>query len=77
MFLIVKSKGAINMNVWVEFRKCKVLHFPTHGHTWDRLVYEIHETLQPIAIEITTINFDEIEDKHQTLLSDEGVGSVQ
>ena len=45
MFLIVQSNGEIYMNFWVEFRKCKSLHFLTHGHTWDRLVYDTHETL--------------------------------
>ena len=65
------------MNVWVEFRKCKILHFPTHRHTWDRLVYDAHGTLQHIAFEVTTTNVDGLEGKHQKLSSDKGVGSAQ
>ena len=26
MFLIIKSKGAMNVIFWVEFRKCKILY---------------------------------------------------
>ena len=45
MFLIVRSKGAINLNFWVEFRKFNILQFPSNGHTLDHLVYDLHEKL--------------------------------
>ena len=32
MFLIVESKGVINLIFGVEILKCNILHFPTHGH---------------------------------------------
>ena len=76
MYLIVRSKRAIILNFWVDFRKCNILHFPTNGHPWGRLEYDVHEKLQPIAFIFTTANFDEIEDEHQKLSSDKGVGSV-
>ena len=45
MFLIVRSKGAINMNFGMQFRKYNVFQFPTQGHPWDQLVFELHEKL--------------------------------
>ena len=45
MFLIVRSKGAICTNFWVEFRKCNILQFRTHGPPCDRLVYDLREKL--------------------------------
>ena len=51
--------------------------FPTPGHTWVNQVYDTHETLQPVAFEITTTNFDEIEDEYQKFYSDKGIGAVQ
>ena len=35
------------------------------------------QCMKPIAFTITTARFYEIEDKHQKLSSDKGVGSVQ
>ena len=69
MFLIIKSKGAMNVNFGWNFENVRFCIFQTHGHTWVHLVYATHETLQHIAFEITTTNFDEIEDKHQKLFS--------
>ena len=45
MILIVRSKGTINLNFWMKFRKCNILQFPTHGHPWDRLLCDLHEKL--------------------------------
>ena len=45
LFLIVRSKGGINLNFRVNFRKCNILQFLINGHPWDRLVYELHEKL--------------------------------
>ena len=69
MFLIFGSTGAINLNFWMEFLECNILHFPTHRYPWVRLVYHLHATLYRIACAITTANFDEIENEHQTLSS--------
>ena len=34
------------------------MQFPINGHPWDRLVYDLHEKLKPIAFAITTENFE-------------------
>ena len=76
MFLVARSKGAINLNIWLGFRKLKSLQFPTHGNSWGRLGYGMHEKLQPTAFPSTTANFDEFKEKHQQFSTDKGVGSV-
>ena len=68
MFLIVKSKGAINLHFWVEFRKCNILHFPTYRHPRGRLAYGLIKNLQTIEFAISTANFIEIEEKHQKII---------
>ena len=60
----------------VKFRKCNILHFPTHGYPWDRQVYDVHGKLLSTAIKTYTANFDKIEDKHQKLSSAKGEVSV-
>ena len=57
----------------MEFRKSNILRFPTHGHPWDRLVSDLHETLLPTAFPITTENFVEFEEKRRKLSSAKGV----
>ena len=51
------------MNFGVEFRKCNILHFPTYGHPWDRLVIVCMRNCSSLHFQYITGNFVEFEGK--------------
>ena len=60
----------------MDFQKCNILHFLTHGHPWNRLASDLREKMLLIVFSITTENLVEFEEKHGKLSTAKVVGSV-